>query len=56
MEAEVVLNSVRAEEDDPLSRHHQDEAVQGLQTKGNTQRFINITIQTFSSQELSTFS
>lgn len=59
MEAEVVLNSVRAEEDDPLGRHHQDETVQGLQTEANTQfvlsptrRVISITTQIFSSQEL----
>lgn len=31
MEAEVILDGVRAEEDDSLSCHHQDEAVQGLQ-------------------------
>lgn len=31
MEAEVILDGVRAEEDDSLSGHHQDEAVQGLQ-------------------------
>lgn len=30
MEAEVILDGVRAEEDDSLRRHHQDEAVQGL--------------------------
>lgn len=30
MEAEVILDSMRAEEDDSLSCHHQDEAVQGL--------------------------
>jgi len=33
MEAEVVLDAVRAEEDGSLSGHHQDEAVQGLQRK-----------------------
>lgn len=31
MEAEVILDGVRAEEDDSLGCHHQDEAVQGLQ-------------------------
>lgn len=30
MEAEVILDGVRAEEDDSLSRDHQNEAVQGL--------------------------
>lgn len=30
MEAEVILDGVRAEEDDPLSRDHQNEAVKGL--------------------------
>lgn len=30
MEAEVILDCVRAEEDDSLSRHCQNEAVQGL--------------------------
>lgn len=30
MEAEVILDGVRAEEDDPLSCDHQNEAVKGL--------------------------
>lgn len=30
MEAEVILDGVRAKEDDSLGRHNQDEAVQGL--------------------------
>lgn len=30
MKAEVILDCVRAEEEDSLSCHHQDEAVQGL--------------------------
>lgn len=33
MEAEVVLDGVRAEEDDSLGGHHQHEAVEGLQTE-----------------------
>lgn len=30
MEAKVILDGVRAEEDDSLSCHHKDEAIQGL--------------------------
>lgn len=41
MEAEVILDSMRAEEDDSLSCHHQDEAVQGLQ-RGNNDKMITI--------------
>lgn len=33
MEAEVILDGVRAEEDDSLGGHHQHEAVEGLQTE-----------------------
>lgn len=38
MEAEVILDGVRAEEDDSLSCHHQDEAIQGLQRENELLR------------------
>lgn len=40
MEAEVILDGVRAEEDDSLSCHHQDEAIQSLQRE-NTFRMMS---------------